>query len=94
MMNSRFVEDQSLALAREINSATDAAADVRIGQLFARILGREPTADDTAAARTYVSDYNQQPSSPSSNDRADADPAGWHSLCRILMSSNEFLYVE
>jgi hypothetical protein len=68
MMNSKFVEDRSTALAKELGGHVDL--------LYQRILGRLPTAAEKDDALGYV------------------QKASWQSLARILLSSNEFIYVD
>ncbi len=47
--------------------------------IYQRILNRPPTAEETRDAIEYV---------------AKTGDRGWQSLCRILLSSNEFIYVD
>jgi hypothetical protein len=88
MMNSRLVAEKSAALSAEIVARTDVEPRQRVGELFERILGREPRDDETSAAVEYLHDYTTSASAASIPD------AGWQSLTRMLISSNEFLYVE
>ena len=68
MMNSKFVEDRSAALAKELGGHVDL--------LYQRILDRLPTAAEKDDALGYV------------------QKASWQSLAHILLSSNEFIYVD
>jgi len=68
MMNSKFVEDRSAALAKELGGHVDL--------LYQRILDRLPKAAEKDDALGYV------------------QKASWQSLARILLSSNEFIYVD
>ncbi|MEX1230500.1 MAG: DUF1553 domain-containing protein [Planctomycetaceae bacterium] len=87
MMNSPFVAEKSLALAEEILAAPDLTPEQRVTQLFERILGREPTADEITGSLQYINDYTQSTSDSSAI-------TGWQSFCRVLIASNEFLYIE
>ena len=71
MMNSAFVNDRSLALAKELGGHLDL--------LYQRILDRLPRADERDDALGYVAKTGER---------------GWQSLARILLSSNEFIYVD
>jgi hypothetical protein len=71
MMNSKFVEDRSGALAQELGGHVDL--------LYQRILDRLPTAAEKDDALGYVQKVGER---------------GWQSLARILLSSNEFIYVD
>jgi hypothetical protein len=47
--------------------------------IYQRILSRLPTANEKDDALAYVEKTGER---------------GWQSLCRILLSSNEFIYVD
>jgi hypothetical protein len=95
MMNSEFVARQSAALADEIVATAAAGDEQRIAVLYSRVLGREPTAVETAAALEFVSEYGVLAAVRAETDAGTAAAgAGWRGLCRALISSNEFLYVE
>ena len=47
--------------------------------IYQRILDRLPTADESRDALAYIEKTGER---------------GWQSLCRILLSSNEFIYVD
>ena len=90
MMNSEFVSKKTAALAGEIAALPDVTDQERVGLLFKRLFGRDPTAEEAAGALEYVHAYTAA-AGPKDNDEP---AAAWHSLCRALISSNEFLYVE
>lgn len=71
MMNSKFVDDRSAALAKQLGGHVDL--------LYQRILDRLPTPAETDDALGYVQKVGER---------------GWQSLARILLSSNEFIYVD
>lgn len=85
LLNSPFVHEQAAAIASELAAvpATPPADSVRT--LFRRILARNPTAEETAAALALVSD----PAGP-----AQGTPEHWTILTHSLLATNEFLYVE
>ena len=63
------------------------ACDVQDG--VARItLNRPPVSSETGAGRSYLASLRKK--FPNAIDDLDA----WQSFCRILMASNEFLYLE
>jgi hypothetical protein len=71
MMNSKFVDERSAALAKQLAGHVDL--------IYQRILDRLPTAEEKSDALTYVE---------------KAGDRGWQNLCHILLSSNEFIYVD
>ena len=85
MMNSDLVHEHSLAVAEQLlKSPLDDAQ--RINLTYKRILKRQPTIEEVAAASSFIRD---------SGLSAASNPATvWQSLCRVLISSNEFSYIE
>jgi hypothetical protein len=53
-------------------------------------LGREPAEAEIARALAFIDRY----SPPTTHEDQAADVPAWQALCRVLLSSNEFLYVE
>ena len=81
LMNNAFVHEQSRAVAdlirREMPNADASAA---IGAAWRRILMRDPTPREAAAARAFLGD--------------GGSGACLASLCHVLLNTNEFLYVD
>jgi hypothetical protein len=90
MMNSDVMNEQSARLAARI--ATEHASDreARVRNLYLLSLGREPAEAEVARALSFVDRYSQ---AAPGQDPVETVPA-WQALCRVLLSSNEFLYVE
>ncbi len=86
MMNSGFVAERARNLAEQlIHKKGDAAAKVR--DAYLRTLNRAPGAAEVDDALTYISAVRDKFS--------DIDELrAWQSYCRILMASNEFIYVD
>lgn len=85
MMNSDLVHEQSLAIAEQLlKSPLDETQ--RILAIYSRILKRQPSAEELSAATNFIH---------SSGLSAESNAAtAWQSLCRVLISSNEFSYIE
>jgi hypothetical protein len=79
MMNGPLVFDAATALAGKASATDDALTD-----LYYRILGRAPEAHERNAADAFITGY------PSDSDKGD----GLQALARVLLASNEFLYIE
>jgi len=88
MMNSKFVAERSANLARQLleDQSADDAGRTRLA--YRRVLSRIPSADEIDAGLTYVAAYRER-----FGDKADR-AAAWASYCRILLASNEFIYVD
>jgi hypothetical protein len=91
MMNSELVEQQTLAMARRL--LTLPSDSNRITAAFASALNRKPDASEIESGRQYV----LQARKIGSHEQPKSDDAvlrAWQSYCRVLLSSNEFAYVE
>jgi hypothetical protein len=83
-MNSKMVADVSRNLATSVlkAGASDAA---RLERLYLQTLSRKPEAAEVDDALTYIRQFEQ---------RHGSQPDAWSSFCRILLASNEFIYVD
>ena len=86
-MNSAFVAERSRSLAEKLlRSETEDAT--RIGRAWFTVLGRKPSTEETTGGLNYVRSYPAK----TSTDEARLD--AWASLCRVLIASNDFIYVH
>jgi len=88
MMNSDFVNERSRSFAEFLlkNGDLDEPQHVKQAYLFA--LGRTPTTQEIQSAVDYIAGFPTKAAGPK------ARLEGWQSFCRILMGSNEFIYVD
>lgn len=85
MMNSDLVHEQSLTIAEQLlNMPLDDSQ--RIVAVYKRILKRQPTTVEKTAASNFIRDAGLSAESTTTTV--------WQSLCRVLISSNEFSYIE
>ncbi len=92
VMNSPFVEDQAKGFAESLlmqKSLTDAQ---RYNQACLRAFGRPANPTEQARASAYLIAYEERlKSEPDARARTIK---AWNSLCHILLSSNEFIYLN
>jgi hypothetical protein len=86
MMNSDFVSERALNLAQSL-SKREAEPARRIESAYWTILDRQPTAADVDAGLTYVDSFRKK------FERV-SELEAWQSLCRILLASDDFIYVD
>ncbi len=88
MMNSDFIAERAKLLAE---SAEKQSSDpqARVKALYRRILNREAGGGEVDGALSYVKSFQDK---YAANKRTDSD--AWFSLVRILLSSNEFIYLD
>ena len=93
LMNSDLMEEQMTAMAnRLIQEAPDAAED-RIERAYELTYGRKPTVDEMEASLGFVYQYEEAVIS-AIPDQEKRQVQVWKGLCRVLLSSNEFIFVD
>ena len=88
MMNSEFAFDHAKRVAEAVLALPNAANAQRLQQAYLRILNRNPEPQETDSALTYLANYAAK--YPGANPQLSA----WQSFCHILLSSNEFVYLD
>ena len=88
MMNSPFVLERSRAFARHLLADGSRDDPARIDRAYRLAWGRTPESSKIVKALGYIEEYPVR--AESTNPRLDA----WAGFCRLLMSSNEFHYVD
>jgi hypothetical protein len=87
-MNSEFVAARATNVAKSLlkdKSATDAG---RVGRAYLLILNRPASEDEVRQAASYVAGFREKFAGKGADEKA------WQSLCRVLMASNGFTYVD
>jgi cytochrome c553 len=87
MMNSEFVTERSRNLAQSLLDAKDLSDSGRIERAYLRALNRPADAEEIDTGLSYLASLK-------SRFAAISDLDAWQSLCRILIASNEFVYVD
>ena len=90
-MNHPFVRSQADALARRVftSSANGSASGslpnftARLSRAYELLFNRTPTGDEVAIAADFLHD-----------SKAIPEKAAWADLIQVLLSSNEFCYVD
>ena len=92
MMNSQIVSEQMRNMAMHLlrnNSLDDRA---RIRQAYIQAYAREPHNNEVLKCLTYLDQYTQAIASRQVENSARLQ--AWQSLCRAIIASNEFVYIE
>src|SRR5262245_11175184 len=87
-LNSEFVHERAQNVAKSLLDQRELSDAGRIETVYARILNRRPDKGEVDQALNYVAGFKQK------FEGEKADYKAWQSLCRILMSSNDFVYVD
>jgi hypothetical protein len=87
-LNSDFLTEQSGAIAKALLTKTDLDDAGRVDLAYLRILNRRAEKAEIEQAKQYLAGFKQKETG------ADREQRSWQSLCRILMASNDFVYVD
>ena len=87
-LNSEFLNERALSVAKFLLDQKEINDAARIEAAYTRILNRHPSKDEVDQALNYIAGFKQKFAGEK------ADQKAWQSLCRILMSSNDFIYVD
>ena len=88
-LNDPFFHTQAAVLAERILQLPDQVA--RMQYLYQTALQRWPTPEEIARANSFREQYEKIVEALPATDR---DFAKWSALCRVVLASNEFLYVD
>jgi hypothetical protein len=88
MMNSRFVVDRAGGFAKRLLDDSAFSDAQRIERAYLMALTRQPDSAEVDSALTYIADLEKKLGQP------DARAIAWRSFCHVLMSTNEFLYLN
>jgi Protein of unknown function (DUF1549)/Protein of unknown function (DUF1553)/Planctomycete cytochrome C len=86
MMNSEFVTERAKNVTKALLENTGLSDRDRMEEMFVKALDRKPAPDEVDAAFTYMNRFKEK-------FHAD-DAAAWQSFFHILLTSNEFIYLE
>ena len=92
LMNNPFVAEQAADFARRLlEAAPDARERVRLAIRLA--YGREPSINECDRGVAYVEKYTAE-SAATGAAAADAAREAWSSFARVLLTANEFVYID
>jgi hypothetical protein len=96
MMNSQFVADRAKLLASRIMSDSESVDRERVVAAYLSILGRKPKDSEVEEALSYRNALEEHLRGFTKGVDSSLSPelTAWQSLCRVLLSSNEFIYVD
>ncbi len=92
LMNDPFVHEQSAALAKRV-LAVSADDGARLKWLYQIAYTRDPHDDELSQAAEFLKRYSDTLESAKMPAEQRAEIA-WSAYCRVIMTSNEFLYVD
>jgi cytochrome c553 len=87
-LNSEFLTDRSSELTKALLADTSLNDSTRVESFYLKVLNRKAEKEEIESALKYIAAFKQR--SPGEN----AESKAWQSLCRVLMASNDFLYVD
>ncbi|HET9942992.1 MAG TPA: DUF1553 domain-containing protein, partial [Terriglobia bacterium] len=88
MLNSKFVAERASDFAKLLLADRSADDRRRVERAIGIMLTRKPAVQEIDAALGYIDGMEKR------REGEDARLNAWQSYCRILMSSNEFVYID
>jgi Protein of unknown function (DUF1549)/Protein of unknown function (DUF1553)/Planctomycete cytochrome C len=85
-MNSDFLTERSKKFTQPLLANKGLSDEARAKLAYLRIVNRDASEEEMTGAAAYISGYQKK-------NAKDALSA-WQSFCRVLMSSNDFIYVD
>ncbi|MGI8988568.1 MAG: PSD1 and planctomycete cytochrome C domain-containing protein [Bryobacteraceae bacterium] len=92
IMNSGFVAARSRGFAKRLLDDAGLTDAQRVERAYMMALTRRPAADEMDSALSYVASIERRVTERVTEK--DARLAAWQSLCHVLISTNEFLYLN
>jgi hypothetical protein len=93
IMNSKIVIEQAEALAQDVLTDESMEDEARVDKLFMKLFGRVARDGERLSCLSHIDQY--QKALAESDVPAEVHVAtSWQSLCRALLASNEFIYLD
>jgi hypothetical protein len=96
-MNSPLVHLASESLAKELTKSKHDDSN-RLRELFKKTLARPPSDQEQQDCLDFLKAYSEQQPRSAAGDASsaavDAELKSWSALCRVLITSNSFLYID
>jgi mono/diheme cytochrome c family protein len=93
MMNNEFIRDQAKRLAVKAYSACSQDAD-RIAWLYKEALGRRPDSNEVTQAKRFLAIQGGDPKQGKATGKSGLPASAFVNYCQVILSLNEFLYVD
>ncbi|MFN9463650.1 MAG: DUF1553 domain-containing protein, partial [Planctomycetota bacterium] len=90
LMNSPLVHLASESLAKQLTESTQDQSN-RLRELYKQTLGRAPSDQERQECLDFLKAYSEQQARVAVGD---TELQSWSALCRVLMTSNSFLYID
>jgi cytochrome c553 len=87
-LNSEFLTNASKTITEQLTKQAPSDPKQRVANAYSQILNRDAAPEEIAAALQYIEGFKQRTTG------AQADALAWQSFCRVLLSSNSYLYLE
>ena len=90
-MNHSFVKERAEGLSRRLRTNSDEQQRIRTAYQLA--WGRPPGAAELEQANHYITRYRSQLLSAGAQP-GEVDVEAWTSFARLMLTANEFLYID
>lgn len=90
VLNSEFMAQQAKAFAARINAVPSEAESSKIRRAFLLAYGRPPTSEETLLGMTFLLAPKLETTAANSPSKLSR----WEKYAQVLLSANEFLYID
>jgi hypothetical protein len=94
MMNSQLVARQMKKLADQLLADDQLSDGDRVRVLFLSTFSRVPTGSETARSIGFVEEYQRRWVAVETDRQTESRARAWQALCRALVGTNEFVFVD
>jgi hypothetical protein len=94
MMNSQLVAKQMKKLADQLLADDQLSDGDRVRVLFQSAFSRVSTGSETARAIGFVKEYQRRWAVADPDRMAESHQRAWQALCRAIVGTNEFVFVD
>jgi len=91
ILNSDFLVQQARALAKRVNASGSSSEPDRIRSAFLLLFGREPSEAETELGLVFL---QAEPFKDDSGKPLMSQLSPWEQYAQVLLSANEFLYID
>jgi hypothetical protein len=92
-MNSKLITQQTELMARALLADSEMDERMRTRLAYESAFGRPPSDNETARALDFIERYGAALRSKNA-DAYESRLRSWQALCRTILASSEFIYVE
>ncbi len=93
MLNSKFMDEQTEEMARRLIKEMPESTEDRVNRAYQLVYGRKPTETELGDMQSFINNINEKVAETESL-KEQRTLKVWKSVCRVLLSSSEFIFLN